>query len=134
MGELVGIINELQSPNVLIIGDLNADVIKETLFGKHLKNICDDNDLICCSVDKLPRDSYTHVNYGWYTRSWLDHCLGTSGGDKVAKNFKIMYDISCRDHIPLQFELDIGENYQKIVLECEKDIIILHGIKCHRIK
>ena len=115
MGELISLVNDLDSPNVLIIGDFNADIARGTMFGKHLKSICDDNDLICSTIKNLPGDSFTHISYAWHTRSWLDHCITTSGGDNLLKNFKICYDVSDRDHLPIKFDLEIGENVPKII-------------------
>ena len=117
MGELMSQVNDLDTPNILLIGDFNADIMRGTLFGKHLKNICEDNQLICSTIENLPGDSYTHISYSWHTRSWFDHCIGTTGGNRLVNNFEILYDVSDRDHLPVKFELEIGDNVPKILFE-----------------
>ena len=116
MGELISIMNNLGTINILVAGDFNSDIAANTRFGKHLANICVENDLICSSLENLPQNSYTHVSYAWHTTSWLDHCITTSGCDNLVTNFQILYDISTRDHIPISFRLKLPEKTQTVTV------------------
>ena len=135
MGQLISIVNDLNSPNIFLVGDFNADINAKTLFGKHLRDFCDDNNMICSTVDKLPRDSYSYVSYAWHTCSWLDHCISTHSADNLTSNFEIHYSVSSRDHIPFSFDLDIGAVNYNIISETKvsSQYISWHDISTEKI-
>ena len=108
IGQLLSIINSFDCPNVIVTGDVNADVQSESLFGRQLKNICDDNELIISTVENLPNDSFTYVSESWGTTSWLDHCISTRAAGGSLSDFKVKYEVTSHDHIPIEFRLNIS--------------------------
>ena len=56
----------------------------------------------------LSMDSFTFIsemNPG--ETSWLDHCISTQDGHNVINNMYVKYNLSCRDHIPLEMNLGL---------------------------
>ena len=54
----------------------------------------------------LPVDSFTFIsetNPG--ETSLLDHCISTQDGHNIISNLYVKYNLSCRDHIPLEMNL-----------------------------
>ena len=72
LGKLKSIIDDFDSPNVCIVGDFNADIVKQTDFGKELESFCHQANLQIADVQFLPLDSVTHFNDGSCTESWID--------------------------------------------------------------
>lgn len=95
------IIDEFPSPNVCVLGDLNADVIKGTSFGIELDNFCKDNRLVIADILQLPKDSVTHLNDGHGSESWLDHIVCTQAFHSLLTTMGIRYDIMSSDHFPI---------------------------------
>lgn len=62
--------------NIYIVGDMNANISdKNSVFAKHMKHFCADNNLILSSKELLPSHSSTYISEAWHTTSWLDHCI-----------------------------------------------------------
>ena len=61
------------------MGDYNANIKSESVFGSVLIEFCDLNNL--CFIDKssLFPDCYTFISQAHHTctTSWLDHCIST---------------------------------------------------------
>ena len=77
IGKLEAIVNEYDVNGLIVMGDFNAEPGRE--YFNQLKNFCEDYELIVSDVDKLPPDSYTHLNNASLRRSWLDHCVTSPG-------------------------------------------------------
>ena len=108
-GTLISVIESLDSPNVLILGDFNSNISNHSsLFGRHLREFCSDNNILLSSELKLPRDSYTYISDIWGSTSWLDHCLSTEFVNSQIHDFVIRYDLSSEDHIPFSLNIDIS--------------------------
>ena len=89
---------------VLLIGDFNADPTKE--YYTELKRMCYANELIISDVEKLPADSYTHVNSGSLSRSWLDHCVSSPIVHAAIADIHIDYSCNASDHMPMTVTLN----------------------------
>ena len=65
------------------MGDYNANIKSESVFGSELIEFCDLNNL--CFIDKssLSPDSYTFISQAHHTTSWLDHCISTVSGSRL---------------------------------------------------
>ena len=107
--ELKIILDELDTTSVTIIGDWNANLTNISHpHGPLLKNFCNEYGLIISSERLLPADSFTFIsetNPG--ETSWLDHCISTQDGHNVINNMYVKYNLSCRDHIPLEMNLSL---------------------------
>ena len=62
------------------MGDYNANIKSESVFGSELIEFCDLNNL--CFIDK----SYTFISQAHHTTSWLDHCISTVSGESIISN------------------------------------------------
>jgi hypothetical protein len=104
---------------VICIGDFNAH--PGSMYYDELLEMCEDNGLRCADVLALPTDSFTHVNNGHLTCSWLDHILCSETLVKSIKNIKILDSIPCSDHLPLTAKLIINNLPERISIgeECE---------------
>ena len=99
-GALLSVINDLDSPAILVVGDFNANIIDPSLsFGRQLIDMCSENGLVLSSANKLPADSHTFISDIWSTTSWLDHCVSTPCADDLIDNFDILYSLSSSDHV-----------------------------------
>ena len=107
--ELKLILDELDTTSVTIIGDWNANLNNISHpHGPLLKNFCSEYGLIVSSERMLPVDSFTFIsetNPG--ETSWLDHCISTQDGHNVIRNMNVKYNLSCRDHIPIEMNLGL---------------------------
>jgi len=65
--------NDLDSPNVLIVGNFNA--CPNNNFGVLLSQFCLEHELKISDKINLPADSFTYVSDTHGTCSWLDHAV-----------------------------------------------------------
>ena len=159
VGEISSITEDYDHNDVLVIGDFNAEV--DSLFYHEWDNFCETDGMVFVDVEKLPGDSYTHVNNGSLTRSWLDHCLSSSSASRCIENIEILYDYFLSDHHPfyvvLKFDMlptqlesteTIGKIkwdfedldrcthfYRRITdkISCDPFHILCHDTSCHNI-
>ena len=93
------IINDIDNDKLILMGDFNAapnsDIFEE------LQRMCVENNLIMTDICSLGPNSYTHLNYGSLSTSWLDHCLMSESLHNTSKNVNIDTSISISDHFPL---------------------------------
>ena len=108
-GILLSVINDIDCPNIIIAGDYNANVNDaNSMFGAHLREVCNENNLLIPTINDLPIDSYTFISEIWHSMSWIDHCICTESCGSLLDSFEISYDLSDRDHIPFSFSIDVG--------------------------
>ena len=62
------IIDAAFAPYVFVLGDFNADINYDSVFGSELIEYCDTN-----SKSMLLPDSFTFYSVAHGTTSWLDH-------------------------------------------------------------
>ena len=89
------------TPYVFAVGDFNADIKSNSIFGSELIEFCNMNNL--CFIDKamLLSDTFTYVSQSHHTTSWLDHCITTGAGKSIVTKMHIIDNIVCSDHMPL---------------------------------
>ena len=97
----------MPSSCVMVTGDFNADISKESVFGDILLNYCNDNSLTLRDRDQLPSNSYTYVSHAWSTTSWLDHIVCTKDVIDSVTEIAIDYNCIISDHHPLACKLEI---------------------------
>ena len=69
--------------------------------------MCDANELIVCDVCLLPANTYTHVNSGSLSRSWLDHCVASPVVHSAIADISVDYSSSASDHMPVTVTLNM---------------------------
>ena len=112
LSKLLQIIDEFSSPYIFLCGDFNANIQRESRFGKKLVDMCDANSL--CISDKilLPADTHNFISASHATTSWLDHILTSTSGHTLIQNAHVMNDFISdhfyhflSDHLPLCFNI-----------------------------
>ena len=73
IGRISSIIAESGKEHISLLGDLNTSP-GSARFGEVL-SLCEDYQLRVADVDTLPSASYSHINSGSLSKSWIDHCL-----------------------------------------------------------
>ena len=101
LGKIRTIIDEFDSPYVCVLGDFNAEIEKQTSFGKELLSFCHESGLIIADNEFLNRGTVTHVNDGHGTESWLDHVVCTKAAFDLIQSIDICYTIASSDHFPV---------------------------------
>ena len=76
LAKLESFIAECDSSVVYILGDFNADAMKNTSFSKHLIDYVERTSCIFSDYYFID-EGFTYVSDAWGTTSWLDHCLTT---------------------------------------------------------
>ena len=63
----------------MIIGDWNANVNNNAIFGAELISFCEEHGYIISDVDKFGLESgaFTYLSESHGTTSWIDHCVCT---------------------------------------------------------
>ena len=84
-----------------IVGDMNACTSRQTVFGRELCSLCEDNDLVLSDVQLLPPDSFTFFSEAHHTVSWLDHCASSPLAHQRITAMEVRYDVLSSDHFPL---------------------------------
>ncbi|ELU09064.1 hypothetical protein CAPTEDRAFT_218181 [Capitella teleta] len=107
IGKAIGIIGTSPTLNACIIGDFNACTTKNTLFGKEIRLMCDDNGLLLSDVTLLPPDSFTFYSDVHQSTSWLDHCVSTLQAHLSITDINIAYDVLSSDHFPLAMSFEL---------------------------
>ena len=104
LAKLESIIESFDVNGVMLMGDFNADPKKE--FFHELKRMCDAKDLIISDVSLLPPETYTHVNTGSLSRTWLDHCVASPTVHAAIADVKVDYTCNASDHMPMTVALN----------------------------
>ena len=99
LGRLASLIEDAQERNICILGDFNA--APGTEFFTDVQRMCDDHGMVMADVRALPPTSFTHVNQGCLSHSWLDHVVVSPCLDAVKEECTILYDSVSSDHFPL---------------------------------
>ena len=99
------IICSADTPVVYAIGDFNADVVKNQMFGKELSKFCHDESLFISDNIFLSSDTYTYYSEAHCTTSWLDHIISTSSAHSLINDVFVSYDYVTSDHVPLCLEI-----------------------------
>ncbi|ELT94265.1 hypothetical protein CAPTEDRAFT_206866 [Capitella teleta] len=107
IGKAIGIIGTSPTLNACIIGDFNACTIRNTLFGKEIRLMCDDNGLLLSDVTLLPPDFFTFYCEAHQSTSWLDHCVSTHQAHMSITDINIAYDVLSSDHFLLAMSFDL---------------------------
>ena len=119
MGKLASIIDNSEADGIAVIGDFNCDPYKNThsSFFRELDQLCNIRDLVIADTCRLPQDSYTHVNNGNLSQSWLDHCIVSPILNQALTNISIDNTYCGSDHFPLHLLFNLNFVYKKYEVE-----------------
>ena len=90
--------DEIDSPNVLIVGDFNA--CPNNNFGVLLSQFCMEHELKISDKINLPADSFSYVSDTHGTCSWLDHVVLSKSAHDSIHNIEILHQFILSDHRP----------------------------------
>ena len=62
-----------------------------------------------CNLIILPDNTYTHVNHGSQTRSWLDHIAMSDVLSKSIVDCHTLQDVACSDHCAVTVTLNLDQ-------------------------
>ena len=99
IGKIASIIENYDTNQIMILGDLNAG-LQSPFYNEWLEYTAGAN-LIFSDVQKLPSDSYTHINFASLQRKWLDHCISSLSVHAAITSIAIDYSFTGSDHLPL---------------------------------
>ena len=107
---LNGIIEPADTPYVYILGNFNADIQSQSIFGSELIKFGDLNNLRFIDKSMPSSETFTLVSQAHGTTSWLDHCITTTAGESLIANVSVLNDIACFDHVPLCIDINYDIN------------------------
>jgi len=101
-GKIVSIIEEKNTSNVVITGDVNAAV--NTPFESELTAMCDNTGLIISDYEIFGRTSnmYTYVSDAHNSTSWLDHVICSRSVHSMITDWCIVDKCPSSDHLPVR--------------------------------
>ena len=105
IGKLASIIDSSDAAGVVILGDFNAN--PNNSFYSELQQLCTSRDLIISDTSLLPPNTFTHVNNGSLSRSWLDHCVSSQSMHAATIDIRVDDSYSGSDHFPLHVSYDL---------------------------
>ena len=103
------IIESANTPYVFVLGDFNADIQSDSVFGSELVEFCNLNKLDFIDRIIFPSSSFSFISQAHGTTSWLDHCITTAAGRSLIANALITDNVICSDHFPLSIVADIDD-------------------------
>ena len=105
IGKIASIIDDSDAAGVVVLGDFNAN--PDSSFYLELEQLCVAKDLIISDTALLPNRSYTHVNNGTLSRSWLDHCVCSHSMHNLISDISINENYFGSDHFPMRVTFDL---------------------------
>ena len=93
LSKISTLFDEIDSPNVLIVGDFNA--CPKNNFGVLLSQFCLEHKI------NLPADSFTYVSDTYGTCNWLDHVVSSKSAHDSIQNIEILHQFILSDHRPV---------------------------------
>ena len=61
-----------------------------------------------CDVERLPADTYSHINHGSLSCSWIDHCAVSEALYSSLSDCEINTDFSTSDHSALTITFSVS--------------------------
>ena len=101
LDKIKAIIVSAETPYVFVLGDFNAGVQSDSVFGTELVEFCTLNKLDFIDKCLIPSSSFTFISQAHDTTSWLDHCITTAVGQSIISNAYITDNVVCSNHFPL---------------------------------
>ena len=95
--------NVIDVSSVYVIGDWNAEINANSVFGSELSSFCTDHSYIISDIEHLGIDSgcFTFVSEA-HSTSWIDHWVCTGQAHASISSIHVIYDTQSSDHFPLR--------------------------------
>ena len=106
MGKIASIIDNSDTSGVVVLGDFNASPNNSFYF--ELEQLCVSKDLIISDSLMLSPDTFTHVNNGTLSRSWVDHCVCSQSMHNAILNINVEGDYTGSDHFPMHVTFSLS--------------------------
>jgi len=106
LGELHASIDELDTGNIICIGDFNADPTRGRLW-ESVSGFCESNNFSVSDLIIGP-DTFSYLSPSHNTTSWIDHIL--TAGDVNLIDIEVQYNVAVFDHFPLSTNIIIDNN------------------------
>ena len=96
--------------SVYVIGDWNAEINANSVFGSELSSFCTDHSYVISDIEHLGIDSgsFTFFSGAHGSTSWIDHCVCTGQAHASISSINVIYDTQSSDHFPLSICIDIS--------------------------
>ena len=104
---LSSILESHEEDHVFMLGDFNA-----IPGSQRFNEICDmlhENNVIFRDTDILSDNTYTHVNNGSQTCSWLDHIAMSDVLSESMVDCHTLQDVACSDHCAITVTLNFDQ-------------------------
>ena len=133
LGILSSILESHEEGRVCILGDFNA-----TPGSPRFNEICymqHENNVMFRDTDILAFNTYTHVNNGSQTCSWLDHIAMSDALSESTVDCRTLQDVACSDHCAITVTFNLDQLSMTHSIERQKDKYINWkfedvGLKC----
>ena len=112
------------------VGDFNANVIRDFLFGMQLLQFCQDNCYTQSDLVYMPDTSFTFHNDAHDTMSWLDHVVSSFSMHEPISEIDVLHNYLTSDNFPVPMCVRIGakEKHQNGSVDDDK-LIKFHKIQ-----
>ena len=109
LGLIHSLIQDSDTSCAFVIGDWNANISNNSIFGNELLSFCSDFNYVLSDVNILGQtdNNFTFYSESHSTTSWLDHCLSTVQGHNTISSVNILHDFHTSDHFPISVALNI---------------------------
>ena len=110
LGMVHSIIQESDVSSVYVIGDWNADINANYVFGSELSSFCTEHRYVISDIEHMgiDSDSFTYISEAYGYTSWIDHCVCTGQAHVSISAINVIYDTQSSDHIPLSICIDFS--------------------------
>jgi hypothetical protein len=103
-------VGEANTSHVYIVGDWNANVLKESEQGLELVKFCTEYVYVISDAALLDSNTYTYVSESHVgTISLLDHCVSTASAHTAILDMYVLHDFVPSDHLPLLFSINVTD-------------------------
>ena len=110
LGMVHSIIQESDVSSIYVIGDWNAEISANSVFGSELSSFCTEHRYVISDIEHLGIDggSFTYISEAHGSTSWIDHCVCTSQAHSSISDINVNYDTQSSDNFPLSICIDIN--------------------------
>ena len=118
LGILSSILGSHEEDHVCILGDFNA-----TPGSPGFNEICNmlhENSVMFRDTDILPDNTYTNVNNGSQTCSWLDHIAMSDVLSESTVDGHTLQDVACSDHCVIEVVFNFDKLPMTHTIESQK--------------
>jgi hypothetical protein len=105
MGVLGSILESREEQQICVLGDFNAS--PHTARFVEIEELFSEHNVAFQDTRHLPPDTYTHVNHGSLSTSWIDHIALSSLLLDATISCYTLPDVACTDHCVIGVTLNV---------------------------